>query len=378
MNPPKLPIYIVFLLILIAFLNVFSLSGIGAQLKIVEKCAFISVPALLWSISRKNRNVIILPRWMGIFYIIVVGLMTISMLMQWHRTFQLANYITLFGIVPWINLFGRIRWKKYDMTISGAVVALFGLFFTYLFLPGHAFEGWNSNSPVFSVPIALFGIVALNLSKNKLFKLSSYLFIYLLIMMLLQLENRSALIAGILFAVVMIFKRIIFKKNYFLIFSYFIIIGNVLFPLLQESILQLSIFQNTLDLSGQIVQKNLGLNGRDELWRNAISIANESPIYGYGGFRNLYPHNFSLDVAQQWGWLTVFAYYSVLLFVVTKCYKKNSPYNLYVAAFVCLMLMNTFENAFVSNGFFTIFPYVFLAITLQYNYTVKKWNTKKK
>ena len=42
--------------------------------------------------------------------------------MQWHRTFQLANYITLFGIVPWINLFGRIRWKKYDMTISGTVV----------------------------------------------------------------------------------------------------------------------------------------------------------------------------------------------------------------------------------------------------------------
>lgn len=88
----------------------------------------------------------------------------------------------------------------------------------------------------------------------------------------------------------------------------------------------------------------------------------------------IYSHNFSMDVLQEWGWLAYITYIAIVIALMELSFKENSKYNLYLLGFVSLVLMNTFENGLVSNGGFSVLAYMLISLAYCFNWKSDEFN----
>lgn len=150
---------------------------------------------------------------------------------------------------------------------------------------------------------------------------------------------------------------------------------NLLLPLINSVLVKMPGFQKILSISELLSGKEgVGINGRERLWEMALTIANDSPIFGNGGYREIYSHNFSMDVLQEWGWLAYITYIAIVIALMELSFKENSKYNLYLLGFVSLVLMNTFENGLVSNGGFSVLAYMLISLAYCFNWKSDEFN----
>jgi len=189
------------------------------------------------------------------------------------------------------------------------------------------------------------------------------------------LQNRSALLACLLIGFFMLYHRFVYRKNWFRCIYIGGLTVNLLLPLINSVLVKMPGFQKILSISELLSGKEgVGINGRERLWEMALTIANDSPIFGNGGYREIYSHNFSMDVLQEWGWLAYITYIAIVIALMELSFKENSKYNLYLLGFVSLVLMNTFENGLVSNGGFSVLAYMLISLAYCFNWKSDEFN----
>ena len=370
-SPLPIKAWVIFFVFAIS--NVFSLSGFFTNFSLVWWLSLVSVPFLLYTLLKSEET--LLSPMFSLFTTLVCILMAMSMLFQWKRDFQLANYVTYLGIIGWVVYFNKLNLQQYKLEGLAIVLMLFGIACSYLFLPNQILGGWNSNSSISSIPIALIGILILWLSDNKKQKVLSIIGLTILCDFVMLLQNRSALLACLVIGFFMLYHRFVYRKNWFRCIYIGGLTINLLLPLINSVLVKMPGFQEILSISEQLSGKEgAGINGRERLWEMALTIANDSPIFGNGGYREIYPHNFSMDVLQEWGWLAYITYIAIVIALMELSFKENSKYNLYLLGFVSLVLMNTFENGLVSNGGFSVLAYMFISLAYCFNWKSDEFN----
>ncbi len=370
-SPLPIKAWVIFFVFAIS--NVFSLSGFFTNFSLVWWLSLVSVPLLLYTLLKSEET--LLSPMFSLFTTLVCILMAMSMLFQWKRDFQLANYVTYLGIIGWVVYFNKLNLQQYKLEGLAIVLMLFGIACSYLFLPNQILGGWNSNSSISSIPIALIGILILWLSDNKKQKVLSIIGLTILCDFVMLLQNRSALLACLVIGFFMLYHRFVYRKNWFRCIYIGGLTINLLLPLINSVLVKMPGFQEILSISEQLSGKEgAGINGRERLWEMALTIANDSPIFGNGGYREIYPHNFSMDVLQEWGWLAYITYIAIVIALMELSFKENSKYNLYLLGFVSLVLMNTFENGLVSNGGFSVLAYMFISLAYCFNWKSDEFN----
>lgn len=370
---PKSSLSILCLVILLGLISAFSVSGFATSIGLIPLCVWGAVFVFIWVLLTPNKNIQLLPRGIGWILTIVAIIMLIGVVFNYKRIAQLANYITLYGIVLWTLCFYRVDWLSIDLKNIGYVSLLMGLFFSFSFLPDRWLGGWNSNSAIVTVPLALFGAVILWMRGGRWLKILVLFSVFFLFEILWELQNRSAQLAIIIFFFLLFFDKPVVNRRWFRLFYVSVILLNVLIPLFVDVIGQSDWTSFIFDTSAQISDKAVGFNGREEVWEVEKIYIATSPILGHNGLRHFYPHNFSMDVLCQWGWLGWCFFMVCIISILEKAFLEDSPYNLYLCVFVVLILMNTFENSLLSNEVFTIFPFLFLSVPLCLNrYRLKK------
>lgn len=370
-SPLPIKTWVIFFVFAIS--NVFSLSGFFTNFSLVWWLSLVSVPLLLYTLLKSEET--LLSPMFSLFTTLVCILMAMSMLFQWKRDFQLANYVTYLGIIGWVVYFNKLNLQQYKLEGVAIVLMLFGIACSYLFLPNQILGGWNSNSSISSIPIALIGILILWLSDNKKQKVLSIIGLTILCDFVMLLQNRSALLACLLIGFFMLYHRFVYRKNWFRCIYIGGLTVNLLLPLINSVLVKMPGFQKILSISELLSGKEgVGINGRERLWEMALTIANDSPIFGNGGYIEIYSHNFSMDVLQEWGWLAYITYIAIVIALMELSFKENSKYNLYLLGFVSLVLMNTFENGLVSNGGFSVLAYMLISLAYCFNWKSDEFN----
>jgi hypothetical protein len=290
----------------------------------------------------------------------------LSILFNYQDSGQFINYTTLFGILIGASLLSNIKWERTEFFKGGIVLGVVSVLLINLFLPGRALSGWNPNSAIIITPAALLALSLIYYSSNKC-RIMCYLIIAVaLLSSIKELSNRSSLLAVCMLALLPLVtkNRILKKKNLLRVVCYGVLLLNIGLPFLQADIKTSSFYQDIQELSADLTDKSDNdFHGRDILWIQAIERVNDSPIFGKFGHRDAYFHNFSCDVLTQFGWVGWFAFAFIYVVLIEKCYDSKHPKtNIFLLAFACLLLLNCFENAFLANGYFTIYPYFFFAI----------------
>lgn len=102
------------------------------------------------------------------------------------------------------------------------------------------------------------------------------------------LQNRSALLACLLIGFFMLYHRFVYRKNWFRCIYIGGLTVNLLLPLINSVLVKMPGFQKILSISELLSGKEgVGINGRERLWEMALTIANDSPIFGNGGYRDI-------------------------------------------------------------------------------------------
>lgn len=363
----------VFFVILLAFSNLFCFSGLSSMINYNEVMTFVLIALLLFN---QNKHSSILKSNVRIRLIILVSIITILCLVNYNsERNQIMNVVSTFGIIPITLLFSNIKWERKDLYKLGLAISVFGLFLNFLLLPGQILSGWNTNSSILAIPIILFGMSCIWCSGRKKRLLVLMLIFVISFLMITKLANRSALLALILFFFISLTRLCSNNIKHFRVLYALLIFINVLTPFFSNIISKSVFFQDLLGFTSSFtdIEKEGGFNGREELWRNAFVLISENPLFGSNGIRILYPHNFSLDLLIVFGWIGWITFYTILVLVLEKVYKKGSEYNVFIYAFLSILFLNTFENVFTCCNVISFFPYVFLSVALRINRDICKY-----
>lgn len=352
---------------LFAFSNLFACSGFASSIDYNKLATFITILLAFFyyvytkKIATYGFPIIQALACMGAIYIL--GLIAIN----WISSSQLTNFITLFGILFLIEALSLIKWTTKRLYQTGIITAILSNVLIFLLLPGNILSGWNQNSAIYIMPATFFSIASLYCSGE------SGRFIWITICafattyLVLQLENRSSLIAVWAFLLILVVRNVYQNKKIFRIF-YLTIIGlNVGFPYLNAKIMQNKFIQNVGLLLESLTEKSADVNGRDQLWQIALERVSENPLWGSLGVRTTYYHNFSMDVLTQFGWIGWLIFFVMLIMVLENSFIEGanySKYNVFLVGFLMLLFLSTFENALVANGYVTVFVYIFISATI--------------
>lgn len=352
--------------VIFAITNLFAVSGIAQQINYNHAMGLTATFCLFMCGSKFTKDYCFLKPSSNLLYYFTLILWITYILLNYRNPNQIVNFITIFGLPFFVCILASLNWNNLDYLKIGITLNILSCLLVWLFLPGHTLSGWNSNSPIFIVPIMLFGLSCIAVTDFSNKRMLILLMGTLDAFMILKLGNRSALLAICLFFVGYLFPKIYKNKLYLIISLSALIIFNVAAPLFQEIVVNSDIYKSAINLSASSVEKSGGLNGREELWFMALKIIDIHPLLGNYGSRYLgiYFHNFSLDILIQFGWVGWLAFFSMYIFIIIKCFTPDSVANIFLWGFICLLLLNTFENAMVCNDYFTIFPYILLAVPL--------------
>lgn len=362
-------------IVLLAFSNVFALSGYAVSIFYTELATLLTIVIFMFGIaakSMKKGNISL----MDIILFVVLLFYTVAIIFSWKSFNQLTNLVTLFGISFWVNIFAKLQWDHNKYIYCGLACAVYSVVMIFLFLPGGLFSGWNPNSVISIFPAAIFSIACFMKVENKWKNIAITLIFLLTTLLLLQLENRSAFLALALFLIVCIFKKIYTNKTRFRIFYLIVIAINVLLPLFFEVATETNFFKTLSNFLLNIFDKS-GLNGREDLWKVAIIKMREHPWFGNLGYRTTYFHNFSLDVLIQFGWVGWIIFFGVLIYILEKSFKEGETRNLFLIGFLCLLFLNTFESVLFCNNYFMPFSYLLIGMCWNKNTTKEKMLAEK-
>lgn len=354
-------------MMIFAFSNIFAISGYAYSLSYNQIATIAALVVLLFFVLSKyqQKGGLIAVDFVAIIACFIYLLLA---LFSWESVYQLTNIVTLFAMPLWVKIFSAIKWDKSKYFWVGGVMSAYSIFMIFMFLPGSLLSGWNTNSSICIIPTLFFGLTCLKLSEHK-WKTWFILIIALAaIYLLLQLENRSAFLALILFLVMLFFDKLHQNKIVFRVFYIAIIAFNVLLPLFFEFATEMRAFEVVSDWLMDVFDKS-GLNGREDLWALAIKRIDKRPWFGTLGYRTTYFHNFSLDILTQFGWIGWIVYIASLIFILERGFEENNPKNLFLIGFLCLIFLNTFESVLFANNYFMPFTYLLLGIC---------WGTTKK
>lgn len=350
-----------------AILTIIAVSGWGQSIMISEimSVAFAFIAVIYTLLPHKK--IPPMGKWISSFVLISCYVIAISIMLSEFKMYKIVNFTSLFGLLIGTGIISEFKWEHINMYRSGIMLSLFALVVIYLFLPGHLLHGWNANSTIFIIPILFLGMALIycsveNSVRTRLF--SFYCCALMGFLLIHSLDNRSSLLALSLFSIIPLCPRILNSRKWFRIIYITIIAMGVIIPFFQDYIANTGIFQNLIQLTSE--KKAGGFNGREELWHQAVELIGENPVIGKGGWRVIYFHNFSLDVLIQYGWLGWMAFNAIVISLLERCFVPGSRHNVFLYAFIILLLMNTYENAFLANNFFTIFPYFLTGIAWRY------------
>ena len=353
----------IFLILLVAFSNVFVLSGFANSIHFSDRLSELSLIGMLW-FACKRKPAILSRIWYGLCVVSILTMVILSVLNYNAKAMQLCNLVTTFGIVYWVQLFSRLEWERKDLFKLGFVVSLLAMLLSYLFLPGHAWSNWNPNSSISVVPILLFGLACVWCSDFKLAHLLTIPIVLVYILIISTLENRTSFYGITLFCLLVLTRFAVLHKKWYRIVYISIILLNVMVPFLANVIAESNIFDEILGMSSVGAEKAGGFNGRESLWEYAIMLNAENPFFGLYGVRPLYPHNFSMDLLVEYGWMGWLTFYGMVIAIMEKVFRENSKYNIFAIAFVSIIFMNTFENVFSCCNVFVVFSYMLPAVVL--------------
>lgn len=352
-----------YLLLCGAILTITAVSGFGNSLNINEIMAItFALVAIVYSFRPYN-NIPPLGKWVRLFVLLSCCTIAFNVMLSEFETYKIVNFTSLFGLLIGTGIVSELKWENINMFRTGLGISAFALIVIYLFLPGHLLHGWNSNSAIFMIPILLSGMSLIYCS-DEITQREKYIGFYACALigfiLISSLDNRSSLLALSLFSAIpfcpCFFRS---KKCFRWIYASILTIG-VITPLFQDFIANTEFFQEIIQLTKG--NKMGGFNGREILWHKAVDIIEKNPLFGQGGWRVIYFHNFSLDVLIQYGWLGWITFTTTVVVIMERCFMPGSKYNLLLYAFIVLLLMNTYENAFLANNYFTIFPYFLTGI----------------
>lgn len=355
-------------LVIFALTNVFAVSGIAQQINFNYAMGWTATLCLFMFGGKFTKEYFFSKPSLNLLYYFILILWGTYILLNYRNSNQIVNFITLFGLPFFVSLIASVNWNNLNYQKIGITLNILSCLLVWLFLPGHILSGWNSNSPIFIVPIMLFGLSCIAVSDYTPKRMLILLIGALDAFLILKLANRSALLAIFLFFVGYFFPKIYKNKLYFIISLLVLIVFNVAAPLFQEIIVNSDIYKSAINVSASSVEKSGGLNGREDLWFMALKVIDIHPLLGNDGSRYLgiYFHNFSLDILIQFGWVGWMAFFSMYIFVIVKCFTPDSAVNIFLWGFICLLFLNTFENAMVCNDYFAIFPYLLVAVPLYF------------
>lgn len=355
------------LVCVLAFSEMFGCSGLANALNyhtivaVLSVCAFLFLKKPTSLISGASKT----------FCLVSCSLMAFLAFINYQsEKHQIINLVSTFGIILFVQRFSLFKWEKYDMKKLGLALSVFGLVETYLLLPGNLFSGWNSNSSILAIPVVLMGISCLIVSgKPRLWQIALIFFAALLL--LSKLANRSSLIAMFLYAGVCLYPICIMKRKWFRILYGTIILINVATPFFSSWFESLALFNELIDATADVTESGkIGIsafNGREAVWEWSVDNIHSHPLFGLYGARQVYPHNFSLDLLNQFGWLGWITFTLMLVVVLEKSFKEGSKYNVFLLALLCVILLNTFENCFTCCNTLSFFSYVLIAVALRFN-----------
>lgn len=351
------------IVLLLAFSNVFAPSGAAKAIQFSESFSAIALLGMLW-LSTKSMPPILVNRWYG-FSVASVVLMAVLSVMNYNaQAMQLCNMVTTFGIVFWVQLFSMMKWECRNLFSLGIAVCMLGYFLNYQFLPGQAWSGWNPNSSIGVVPIMFFGLACIWCSDYKFAHWLSIPIVLIYLSIISALDNRSAFYAVVAFCLLVLLRKPVLKKKWYRVVYFSIILLNVVVPFFNSFIVGSNFFNEIIGASSIGAEKMGGFNGREELWAMAVMYNAKSPIFGMYGVRPIYPHNFSMDLLVEYGWLGWLTFYGMVVAIMEKVFRENSRYNVFAIAFVSVIFLNTFENVFSCCNMFVVFTYMLPAVAL--------------
>ncbi len=361
---------IIFFVLLLGFLNLFASSGLADNLNYTSTMTFFSFPLFMW-IAKKPQKYIFFNSTEKGFYKVFFVIMLFAILISYNdKAFQLTNLVVTFGLPLWCRIFTRLPWERLDFYKLGIYSGVLGLALISLFMPGRWLSGWNSNSPIFAMPLVLFSLSCIWCSDAKFMKRAvTIAVIWVLTILFLEIMmNRGSILALILFAV-FLFAQSRLSPRRLRIIAISIIALNVIIPYFYDSIEKMSLFEFMEDSAASLIEerKEGGFNGREYFWYETVRRINENPVIGTVGVRSLYPHNFSMDLLICFGWFGWIAFVWMTLVVLFRTIREKSVYNVFPMAFLCFVFLNTFENVFACCNMFVIFSCIIPAVALRMN-----------
>ena len=354
--------------------TVFLTSSIASVLNLNEALSYL---AILLFILMYHRTIHILSPNVKIFTSIAIALMAILAFMNYKgEADQLIQLVSTFGVVSFVELFCLFKWESKDLFKLGLILSLLTLLISYLLLPGHMLQGWNSNSVSAAFPMFVMSICLLWVSNHKFRLLVVGVIFFMFLFFVSQLENRSTLIATLFLGLMVVIPWFCRNKSFFRYFYIVVILLNLLIPFLNDVIADMDVFKSFLGEVAEMTQSGKmgesSFNGREELWKWSIALQNESPLFGRYGVRPFYPHNFSMDLLNNFGWVGYITFYALLISVLEYAYREGSKYNVFLIGFMSVIFLNTFENVFVCCGYMQFFVWVLPAIAIRINQRLVK------
>lgn len=354
---------------LLSVSTTFLLSGLAGNMMINEILCYLSL--FLFCIYAKKGNVI-LNNKVKAFVIFSIITMALLLLINYEsNSSQLINLTSTFGIVLFVQMFSSVCWERKDLLKLGLFWGGCTIVVGYLLLPGHIFEGWNTNSISSMFPVFVISACCLWVSDVK----RRFLYIGALFILFFgiasSLDNRSALIATLAFGLFMIIPPFAQKRKYFRMLYIGIILINVLLPMLNTIIGSLDVFQDLIGATSEMTESDKvgysSFNGREELWQLSLMIQAKNPLFGQYGVRLFYPHNFSMDLLNEFGWIGYITFFVMVVSILEYSYREGSKYNVFLVGFILVIFLNTFENMFTCCGYMQFFVYCLPAIALRIN-----------
>lgn len=365
----RTPIAFMLVMGILSLTTVLLCSGFAEQLKLNEIFSYFAV--LLFFLYGGKKPAILKPSIRTATTIIVCLFVILAVINYDAKHRQLINLCSTFGMAIFVQIFSRIKWETKNFRKLGLLWGVCSIFAGYLLMPGHIFDGWNSNSISGLYPVFVISACSFRVVENKL----RWVYIGILFALFLgitsQLENRSTLIATLLLFGLMIFPVFVKNRKLFRMLYVCIILVNLLIPILNSIVANMDLFKDFIGTTSEMTASGKtgesGFNGREELWQMSMLLQGEHPLFGLCGIRLFYPHNFSMDILNNFGWIGYVIFYILLISVLEFSYREGSKYNIFLVGFMCVIFLNTFENMFTCCDYMQFFVYCLPAIALRVN-----------
>ena len=203
-----------FLILLVAFSNVFCLSGVANLIHFSDRLSELSLIGMVW-LAYKRKPAILNSIWYNLCVVSILIMVILSLLNYNAKAMQLCNLVVTFGIVFWVQLFSHLKWERKDLFKLGFVVCLLAILLSYLYLPGQAWSGWNANSSISVVPVLLFGLACVWCSDSKLAHLWTIPILLVYLSIISTLENRTSFYAIVVFGLLVITRSAVLHKKWY-------------------------------------------------------------------------------------------------------------------------------------------------------------------